>query len=179
MSLWVQIFLHVDQYPMMHCIHTHWAQNSFYKKGYTIYMYIYIYIIYTCFFMHWMWLNGSDKRHQFKKNTVKVKTNSPDKVQRKVITKYKVININYLTILHGTQSPSRTVCIYFTITVMGLPSDRPPFSLRYDTSCDDLTPGRRANVWAAQNRTEPNRWMTRLSSPVYNRFQRKVTLHVS
>lgn len=28
----------------MHCIHTFVAQNSFYKKGYTIYTYIYIYI---------------------------------------------------------------------------------------------------------------------------------------
>jgi len=37
---------------MMHCIHTFVAQNSFYKKGYTIYTYIYIYIIYMCFFMH-------------------------------------------------------------------------------------------------------------------------------
>lgn len=36
----------------MHCIHTFVAQNSFYKKGYTIYTYIYIYIIYMCLFMH-------------------------------------------------------------------------------------------------------------------------------
>lgn len=68
---------------MMHCIHTFVAQNSFYKKRiYNIYLYLYIYIIYRCFFMHLnVFVMG--KISFLKKNTAK---QIPGKVQHKVMT---------------------------------------------------------------------------------------------